>query len=221
MSALLLKPLINEFVHLLRAAQLSIEPLHGKVVSPASRAWNLFQEGRLTEHQVNEMEGGKGFPAMLGHQLDPDAPDDVPSREPPWEGQIASGGRTGDARNLLNEVRDDWPKVAVTSGESFKVEWHHAAPHKTRRWSYWLTQDGWDSSQPLRREHFGDQPIKVFLNTYTPYWGADSERELIPATSVVHEFDLPARQGYHVLLAIWDVADTFSAFYQVIDLDFG
>ncbi|WP_321158336.1 lytic polysaccharide monooxygenase, partial [Providencia stuartii] len=27
------------------------------------------------------------------------------------------------------------------------------------------------------------------------------------------------REGYHVILAIWDVADTNNAFYQVIDVN--
>ncbi|CAK8743194.1 GlcNAc-binding protein A [Sodalis praecaptivus] len=31
---------------------------------------------------------------------------------------------------------------------------------------------------------------------------------------------LPQRSGYHVILAVWEVADTGNAFYQVIDVDF-
>lgn len=220
MDLLLVEPLIKQLSTLLLAWQRSLEPLHGKVIFPASRAYHLVTQGKLSEHHANELEGGKGFPAMLGHLQDPDAPDDVASREPPWEGEIASGGKH-DERAQLNEVRDDWPKFRVDPNVQFKVEWHSAAAHKTRRWSYWLTQPGWDSSQPLRREHFGDAPVKVFLNTFQPYWQEpQATRELVPPTYLIHEFDLPERHGYHVLLAVWDVADTFSAFYQVIDLQF-
>lgn len=233
MSLALFFPLLRPLTGLLNAYLLSISPQHGKVIFPASRASHLLRQGILDEHLANELEGGKGFPAILGHQLDPDAPDDEPSREPPWDGEIASGGRTEDNRKYLNYAYGEpvtdaginldthWSTFHVDPNVQFKVEWHHAAKHKTRRWSYWLTQPGWDSSQRLKREHFGDAPIKIFPQSYRPFWDDPrASEELIPPTYLIHEFDLPERHGYHVLLAVWDVADTFSAFYQVIDLEF-
>lgn len=233
MDVLLVQPLLKPFLALLRAYQSSIQPLHGKVEFPPSRAYHLLRQGVLTEHQANELEGGKGFPVMYGHWIDPDAPDDVPGREPPRDGEIASGGKVDDNRKYLNyadkeplnepgvNVDTNWPKYRVDHNVPFRINWHHEARHKTRRWSYWLTQPGWDSSQRLRREHFGEAPIHVLTWHYQPYWGDKAEQELVAPTRMVHEFDLPERQGYHVLLAVWDVADTFSSFYQVIDLDFG
>ncbi|MBA4152342.1 MAG: chitin-binding protein [Acinetobacter sp.] len=41
-----------------------------------------------------------------------------------------------------------------------------------------------------------------------------------PANPTVHNVPLPERTGYHVLLAVWEVADTGNAFYQVVDLEF-
>src|SRR5699024_5952676 len=35
-----------------------------------------------------------------------------------------------------------------------------------------------------------------------------------------HDCVIPEREGYHVILAYWEVADTANAFYQVIDANF-
>jgi len=40
------------------------------------------------------------------------------------------------------------------------------------------------------------------------------------APSEVHTCDLPAREGYQGILAVWSVHDTTNAFYNVIDVDF-
>ncbi|GLW98996.1 lytic polysaccharide monooxygenase [Microtetraspora sp. NBRC 16547] len=50
-----------------------------------------------------------------------------------------------------------------------------------------------------------------------PYRASD---DLMPDNPTVHQVSLPHdRKGYHVLLAVWEVADTGNAFYRVIDLD--
>ena len=39
-------------------------------------------------------------------------------------------------------------------------------------------------------------------------------------TSVTHEANVPTdRNGYHLILAVWEIADTGNAFYQVIDVN--
>ncbi|MGQ0516689.1 lytic polysaccharide monooxygenase, partial [Bacillus sp. D-CC] len=41
-----------------------------------------------------------------------------------------------------------------------------------------------------------------------------------PGTSVTHEANVPTdRNGYHLILAVWEIADTGNAFYQVIDVN--
>ncbi|WP_441459647.1 lytic polysaccharide monooxygenase auxiliary activity family 9 protein [Burkholderia thailandensis] len=126
------------------------------------------------------------------------------------------------ARAQLNEPDSvaHWQKHSVRSGQSLQISWSYSMPHKTRRWTYWITKPGWDASARLARAHFEPEPLKVYLNTYQPYWGPDADKELIPRGDTIHEFNLPTRTGYHVLLAVWDIADTANAFYQVIDLNF-
>ena len=37
---------------------------------------------------------------------------------------------------------------------------------------------------------------------------------------LTHKINVPTdRSGYHVILAVWDVADTANAFYNVIDVN--
>lgn len=194
-------------------------PRHGRISNPKSRAQILYEKGELDFGQVNECEGGKGFPALVGNLPDPDAPDDVYNRPPPADGEIASGGHTEDARDLLNATGSHWPKHDVTSGQELSVIWEYRQVHKTRRWTYWITKDGWNPDEPLARKHFEPQPLKVFLNTFQPYYAPGSDI-LYPPPIHQHKFNLPNRLGYHIILAVWDVANTAAAFYQVIDVDF-
>nr|WP_310640657.1 lytic polysaccharide monooxygenase [Burkholderia cenocepacia] len=195
--------------------------MHGRVFSPESRAQFLVDQGKLKESEANELEGGKLFPETGSGLTDPVAPDDVANRTPPADGLIASGGHTDAARAQLNEVRSDWQKHAVASGQNFAITWRYSAPHKTRRWTYWITKPDWDPTKPLGRDQFDlEKPLFSAVNEYRPYWGPESEEELKPKGDTRHDIPLPVREGYHVLLAAWDVADTAAAFYQVIDLDF-
>ena len=41
-----------------------------------------------------------------------------------------------------------------------------------------------------------------------------------PGTSVTHQANVPTdRNGYHLIVAVWEIADTGNAFYQVIDVN--
>ncbi|GAB7532959.1 lytic polysaccharide monooxygenase [Pseudomonas sp. 3A(2025)] len=212
---LLIKDTLDQIFAYIEAGQ----PRHGRVTSPKSRSVILFERGEIDLGQSNEVEGGKGFPGTEGDYKDPDAPDDVLGKAPPADGLIASGGHT-DERILLNRPGDIWPKHPVKSSSTLTIEWNYSMPHKTRRWTYWLTREGWDDNEQLVRAHLEDAPIHTVLNTYQPYWGADAEKELMVRNPTIHDIPLPERTGHHVLLAIWNIADTAAAFYQVIDLDF-
>lgn len=68
------------------------------------------------------------------------------------------------------------------------------------------------SAQPLTRASFETEPFcHIEGKNIQPSTGPD----------LPHECTVPERQGYHVILAAWDVADTGATFYNVIDVDFG
>ncbi|MEV7007063.1 lytic polysaccharide monooxygenase auxiliary activity family 9 protein [Streptosporangium sp. NPDC051022] len=191
------------------ASHTSPQPRHGGVSSPPSRA-NIY----LPEWQAAGLEAGKFFPALNPGLSDPFAPDDVPNVTPPADGRIASAGH--DFAAQLDETRADWDKHPARVGEVLEVVWNFEVPHKTRRFNYFLTVDGWNPDKPLARAQFGSRPIATYQNNEQPFW----DHDLMPADPTVHRVSLPEdRRGYHVLLAVWEVADTGNAFYQVIDLD--
>lgn len=40
----------------------------------------------------------------------------------------------------------------------------------------------------------------------------------VPPSDVSHNCTIPDRNGYHVILAVWDVGDTSNSFYNVLDV---
>ena len=123
----------------------------------------------------------------------------------PADGQIASAG--GLFGGLLDQQSSDrWYKNDITTGPLL-IDWKYTAPHSTSKWHYYMTKQGWDSNAPLDR---GD----LELITEVQHDGSKA------ITNPDHTINIPAdRSGYHVILAVWDVADTVNAFYNVIDVN--
>ncbi|WP_442897134.1 lytic polysaccharide monooxygenase [Erwinia sp. CGal63] len=189
---------------------------HGHIATPASRAFFAWQEGKLNAGQLNQREAGKFFPATQSGLTDPVAPTDSPNALPPRDGEIASANQ-GDGR-FLDEPGTHWKKHTVTANEIMKFVWTYTAPHATRRYNYFITREDWNPNLPLSRAQFESTPFFKAEFTEQPFWSHGAT--LRPTGPTTHEIQLPQRSGYHVLLAVWEVADTGNAFYQVIDLDF-
>ncbi|MGC1854469.1 MAG: lytic polysaccharide monooxygenase auxiliary activity family 9 protein [Candidatus Aquirickettsiella sp.] len=190
--------------------KIKIEPRHGSVTTPQSRAVIY-----LPEWEANGLEAGKFFPARASGLSDPEFATDVKNNLPPLDGQIASAGK--DFATILDEVKEDWYKHKVQSGQKITFTWHFAAKHKSRRYNYFMTRANWDPTAKLSRAQFENSPFVSFEEKCQPYWDCE---DLIPTDPTQHLFTLPIRSGYQVLLAIWEVADTGNGFYQVVDLLF-
>jgi chitin-binding protein len=191
-------------------------PRHGWMTHPRSRADIEFNGGWPS----SGLEAGKFFPATRVGLSDPDVPTDNPSgpKPVPPDGQIASGGSEPVAAGL-DEVRD-WPKVDLRSGADVPFQWNFKMKHRTRRFNYFVTKEDWDPNAPLSRGQFEGEPFA----TYKPYgdiphWQMPEASE-DPNLDKPHTITLPQRSGYHVILGVWEVADTGHAFYQVIDANF-
>lgn len=140
------------------------------------------------QYEPQSLEAPKGFP-----------------QGGPADGQLASaGGLFGG--NLDEQTSDRWVKNEITPGAN-TITWHYTAPHRTSKWTYYITKEGWDQNAPLTR---------AVLEELTTV-----EHDGTPATTnPVHTIDVPAdHHGYHVIYAVWDVADTANAFYNAIDVD--
>ena len=190
-----------------RSGQENPDPRHGRVITPASRAVIY-----LEEWIANSLESGKFFPARVAGLTDPKAPDDVKNATPPLDGQIASAGVANAAE--IDGIRD-WYTHAAKSGQTINVQWAFSAPHITRRYNYFITRSHWNRHQVLSRDQFEANPFIIFEDPCQPHWNCSP-----PTQGATHHFTLPVRSGYHVILAVWEIANTGNAFYQVIDFNF-
>ncbi|PGM95529.1 lytic polysaccharide monooxygenase [Bacillus cereus] len=123
----------------------------------------------------------------------------------PVDGQIASaGGKFGGI--LDQQTADRWFKNTITGGEN-TFTWKYTAPHLTSKWHYYITKKNWNPNKPLTRADF--EPI-----------GTIQHDGSAASNNLNHKINVPTdRSGYHVILAVWDVADTANAFYNVIDVN--
>ena len=68
-------------------------------------------------------------------------------------------------------------------------------------------EKGWDSSKPLARAD-----LELFCS-----FNDGGKR---PPNTVTHTCNVPTdRTGYYLILAVWEIADTGNAFYNVIDVN--
>lgn len=100
-----------------------------------------------------------------------------------------------------------------------EFSWNYSARHASRRWNYFITKRDWDPQRALSRDQFEAEPFFRAEYLLQPFW--EHEDGLWPPAPTTHEVVLPEREGYHVVLAVWEVANTGNAFYQVIDFEFG
>ena len=165
---------------------------HGYVVN--SRA-------KLCADRVNENCG-----PIIYEPQSVEGPDRFPETGPA-DGEIASAA-FGTWAPLNEQSPTRWTKTPFQSG-FYTFEWRKTAPHVTLDWRYFITKEDWDPTQPLARSAFD-------LNPFCVYSGNLQQ----PDSNVFHDCFIPEREGYHIILAVWDVGDTPASFYNVIDAQF-
>ncbi|MBM7438951.1 lytic polysaccharide monooxygenase [Streptomyces sp. HB132] len=169
---------------------------HGYTDSPISRQ-KLCANGTVTgcgniQWEPQSVEGPKGFPAAG-----------------PADGKICAGGNSGFAQ--LDDPRGgNWPATQVTAGQGYSFRWQFTARHSTSDFRYYITKNGWDSTKPLTRAALESQPFMT-----VPYGNQQ------PPATLTHQGSMPTQKtGKHVILAVWNVADTGNAFYACSDVKF-
>lgn len=165
---------------------------HGYVDSPKSRAL-------LCKEEVNKDCG-----AIIYEPQSLEGPGNFPIQGVP-DGKIVSAG--GIFPNLDEQSSTRWAKTPIKSGMN-TFSWTLTAAHATDKWEYYITKEGWDPNQPLKRS---DLELFCTIN--------DGGKR--PGSKVSHNCFVPERSGYHVILAYWEIYDTANAFYNIIDVDFG
>lgn len=200
------------------------KPKHGWGISPASRGSRAIELRFLQEWEVDEMEGGKNFPETEAGPF-PGHTGDVPSKEPPPDEYILSGGHKEDNRGDLNFTNQEllkkypesdpgWTVLPVKPGADFVVEWKYMAEHITRGYRWFITKDGWDENAPITRAQLDREPFYETISPIEPFDQSMTPDEKVSAVLPV------SKTGHHVLILLWIVADTPNAFYQVFDVNF-
>lgn len=169
---------------------------HGYVMEPASRGYackvKKNSQCDAIVYEPQSVEGGNNFP-----------------QAGPADGQIANAG-IALFKTLNEQSATRWAKTKLSTGTN-DFTWYHTARHATKTWRYFITKQGWNQSAALTRNSFDLKPFCTIEGNYKQ-----------PATQVTHSCPVPAnRSGYHVILAVWDIADTSNSFYNVIDVQIG
>lgn len=163
---------------------------HGYVESPASRSY-LCKTGQNT---------GCGQ-----IQYEPQSVEGIGSfpQSGPADGEFTGAGRYPE---LYEQSADRWTKVTLQGGQN-AFTWKLTAPHSTAEWKYYITKKDWNPNEPLTRAD---------LELFSSFQDGGKR----PPFTVTHSINVPTdRSGYHIILAVWEIADTGMAFYQAIDVN--
>ncbi|WP_419712394.1 N-acetylglucosamine-binding protein GbpA [Pseudomonas sp. NFX224] len=175
---------------------------HGFLEVPPSRAL-LCQKGLNSQcggAQYEPQSVGetfKGFPAGAG-----DAP-----LQGPEDGKIPSGGISLFSA-LDAQSASRWHLTEIRN-RTLDFQWHYTAVHPATKHEYFITRNGWNPNEALKRAAFES----------TPFCTIDGGNQK-PSNSDKHNCTIPAdKSGHHVILAVWTVGDTDAAFYNPADVN--
>ena len=103
-----------------------------------------------------------------------------------------------------------WSKTDIKAGWN-KFSWQFTANHITRNWRYYLTRQRLESKSSFKPCDFDFD--------LAPFCVVDGGM-VQPPKLVTHDCYVPeGRSGYQVILAVWEVGDTTSSFYNAIDVN--
>ncbi|MCF5069861.1 N-acetylglucosamine-binding protein GbpA [Pseudomonas syringae] len=175
---------------------------HGYLEVPPSRAL-LCQQGVNTQcggAQYEPQSVGetfKGFPAGAGG-----AP-----MQGPFDGKIASGGHERFSAGGVQSA-NRWQLTEIKD-RTLDFQWRYTPGHPATRHEYFISRNGWNPNEPLKRATFES----------TPFCAVEGGNQL-PVSGTKHNCTIPeGKAGQHVILGIWTVGDTDAAFYNVTDVN--
>ncbi|ABS74117.1 MULTISPECIES: lytic polysaccharide monooxygenase auxiliary activity family 9 protein [Bacillus] len=176
---------------------------HGYIKEPVSRAYM----GALEKQTLGWTAAAQKYGSVIDNPQSVEGPKGFPAAGPP-DGRIASanGGSGQIDFGLDKQTADYWVKQNIRGGFN-TFTWYYTAPHATSKWHYYITKKNWNPNKPLSRDEF------ELIGTVN-HDGSKAD------TNLTHKIFVPTdRSGYHVILGVWDVADTSNAFYNVIDVN--
>jgi chitin-binding protein len=122
------------------------------------------------------------------------------------DGKLCGAGR--DKYRGFDQARADWPATTMASGAAHTFKYRATAPHKGA-FELYMTKDGYDPAKPLK---WSDLEAKPFHTVQNP---------VVTDGFYTMTAKLPAKQGRHLIYAIWQRGDSPEAFYSCSDVVFG
>ncbi|OQO70786.1 chitin-binding protein [Enterococcus villorum] len=172
---------------------------HGYVKSPISRAY----QGNL-DKSINEKAALLKYGPIIYEPQSLEAPKGFPEAGPA-DGKIASANEAKGPQ-LDAQTSTLWTKQNITTGPT-NFTWYYTQSHKTAKWHYYITKNGWNQNKKLTRDD---------LQFIGEVKGSGIDAEKVPTQTITIPSD---HIGYHVILAVWDIYDTSNVFYNVIDVN--
>ncbi|WP_207284674.1 N-acetylglucosamine-binding protein GbpA [Pseudomonas sp. FW300-N2A2] len=175
---------------------------HGYMEVPPSRAL-LCQKGVNTncgsaQYEPQSVgETFKGFPAGTGG-----AP-----LQGPIDGKIPSGGHPSfSAMDAQSATR--WQLTEIKD-RNIDFQWRYTQAHPATKHEYFITRNGWNVNESLKRASFESTPFCVVEGNHQ-----------LPVSGAKHNCNIPGdKSSQHVILGIWTVGDTDAAFYNAVDVN--
>jgi predicted carbohydrate-binding protein with CBM5 and CBM33 domain len=172
---------------------------HGYVQKPISRGY----QAALEKNTLGWTGAFNKYGKVIDDPQSLEAEQGYPSKGPA-DGRIASADGAVDDFIMDTQTSSFWKKQTIYTGSN-SFTWNYTADHPTTKWHYYITKNGWNPNKPLTRSSF------ELIGTVSGNGQSSSKKP-------THQITIPSnRVGYHVILAVWDVADTDNAFYNVID----
>ncbi|UCM90968.1 lytic polysaccharide monooxygenase [Streptomyces marincola] len=130
------------------------------------------------------------------------------------DGQLCSGAATVYDFSGFDLPRTDWPYTHVTAGDTYEFTYNPWAHHPGTFHTY-VTEDGWDPTQPLTWDDIEDEPFHS--ETDPPYRGSVGNAE----SEYYWDVELPSdKTGRHIIYTVWERSDSQETFYGCSDVVF-
>ncbi|MFI7275584.1 lytic polysaccharide monooxygenase [Streptomyces sp. NPDC049879] len=130
------------------------------------------------------------------------------------DGKLCSGGATVYDFSGFDLPRTDWPYTHVTAGDTYEFTYNPWAHHPGTFHQY-VTEDGWDPTQPLTWDDIENTPFHSETNP--PYRGSVGN----PESEYYWTAQLPTnKQGRHIIYTVWQRSDSQETFYSCSDVTF-
>ena len=184
---------------------------HGSMETPASRVYNCYLESpeNPTSAACREAVRVGGSQSLYDWNAVNQGNANGRHRDVVPDGRLCSGGKA--LHRGLDLARDDWPSTTLAPDRDGNFEFVYRAtqPHATQRFTFYVTADGYDPTQPLT---WSDLESRPFCDIQNARLGDKRYYMTCP---------LPQdKSGRHVIYNIWQRSDSAEAFYACVDVVF-